>query len=136
MSLAKGSASTLVASLGELLSMVVAIKWPRLNIVAVHQGATSGVPLWSTAVRSSLSSISVDGLHTVRLENLLLAVLRLRWGPGLLNHVRRLVQSCVHAGSNSVHLLFPVQVSSNDVISFNKGVQFSLQVSVLLSEES
>lgn len=45
-----------------------------------------------------------------------------------------LVYGVVYLGSDLVHLLLPVQVSSHNVIGFNEGIEFSLQVFVLLSQ--
>jgi hypothetical protein len=41
----------------------------------------------------------------------------------------------IHVESKMVHFLLAVKVSSNDVISFHKGIKFSLKILVLLGKE-
>ena len=75
----------------------------------------------STAVGSSLTtSSSSEALNSLLLE--LIPILRLGWSSCLLNHTVRLSKCCVHRGSNLSDLFLSIKVSSDNIISLDKGI--------------
>lgn len=133
--------------------------WSSVESASLHTGISSsseGVSdnsLIISAVRSSSSSSSaLDCAHSVLLEpllrrrgvesansllhELLFTILGLCWSSSLLNHGLRLIDGSVDACLNLIELLLSIKVSSHDVISLDKRIQFFLQVFVLLSQKS
>lgn len=85
-----------------------------------------------TTLGSSLGSSSSKSLCSLLLE--LLIVCGLSWCSCLLNHGVGLSESCIYIGSYLRDLFFSIEVSSHNIIGLNEGIQFLLQVLILLSQ--
>lgn len=118
----------LVASSVRVLSLIesTALK-STVDVRGSHN--VVGKSLTSSTVWSSLySSSSWNSWNSLSLE--------FGWGSRLLDNSRRLADSSVDIASNGADLLSSLKVSSNNSIGLDKGIQFLLQVLVLLSQKS
>jgi len=57
------------------------------------------------------------------------------WGAALVDDVGRLLDGVVDLVADLINLGLSVEVSSHDVVGFHEGIQFSLKILVLLSQE-
>ena len=57
------------------------------------------------------------------------------WRTLSCNNVSWLMDGIVNFGSDLINLVFSIKISSHNIISFNKLVELSLEISVLLSQQ-